>query len=392
MNALDVVLLLAAIASALTGFRHGFITAVSSLVGFLLGAWAGLRLAPVLLDDAPRVFSTAAIAVIIVLVMAGTGQVLGALAGRRLRQLITWRPARLVDASAGAVTAVTYLLLFAWAAGVAVSSSGLPVLGSLVRDSSVLTGVDRVLPDTGPALFGRFTQLLDRGGFPVVFAPFNQESITPIGPPVTDESITAAVLADQASVVRIQGLAPSCARTITGSGFVYAPGVVVTNAHVVAGVEAPRVLAQDGTDLAAQVMSFNPEADIAVLRVPGLVPAPLPFGGDRDAGDPVATIGYPGGGPLHVGAGRVRAERVIVGPDIYGTTNVAREVYALRAEVRPGDSGGPLIGPDGTVVGIVFAASLDDAETAYAFTAREALPAIALGVASTAAVSTGQCA
>lgn len=392
MNALDVVLLLAVIASALTGFRHGFLTAISSLVGFVLGAWAGLQLAPKLLDDAPRVFSTAAVAVVVVLLMAGIGQILGALAGRRLRQLITWQPGRLIDASAGAVTAVTYLLVLAWAAGVAIASSGLPVLGSLVRDSSVLTGVDRVLPDTGPALFGRFTQLLDQGGFPVVFAPFNQESIAPIEAPATDESITPAVTAAQASVVRVQGQAPSCARTVTGSGFVYAPGVVVTNAHVVAGVEAPRVLAQDRTDLAAQVVFFDPEADIAVLRVPGLAAPSARFGGDVDAGDPVATIGYPGGGPLVVGPSRVRTERVIIGPNIYGTSNVAREVYALRAQVRPGDSGGPLVAPDGTVVGIVFAASLDDPDTAYAFTAREALPEITAGVASTTAVPTGQCA
>ena len=167
----------------------------------------------------------------------------------------------------------------------------------------MLNGVDRVLPDTGPALFGRFTQLLDRGGFPVVFAPFNQESIAPVEPPAADESITAAVRRAQASVVRVQGVAPSCARTITGSGFVFAPGVVVTNAHVVAGVEEPRVLAQDGTELAAQVMSFDPEADIAVLRVPGLAAPPLPFGGDVDPGDPVATLGYPGGGSLFVGTG-----------------------------------------------------------------------------------------
>lgn len=392
MNALDVVLLLAAVASALTGFRHGFITSVCSLVGFVLGAWAGLRLAPQLLDDAPRVFSTAAIAVILVLVAAGIGQILGALAGRRIRRLITWQPGRMIDASAGAATGVTYLLLLAWAAGVAISSSGLPVLGSLVRDSSVLTGVDRVLPDTGPALFGRFTQLLDRGGFPVVFAPFNQESIAPIDPPAPDESITAEVTAAQASVVRVQGLAPSCARTITGSGFVYAPGVVVTNAHVVAGVEEPRVLAQDGADLLAQVVAFDPEADIAVLRVPGLGAPPLDFGGDVDAGDPVATIGYPGGGPIQVGPARIRTERVILGPDIYGTTNVAREVYALRARVMPGDSGGPLVAPDGTVVGVVFAASLDDAETAYAFTAAESLPAITQGVSSPTEVSTGRCA
>lgn len=392
MNALDVVLLLAAVASALTGFRHGFLTAISSLVGFLLGAWAGLRLAPLLLDDAPRVFSTAVVAVLVVLLVAGVGQFLGALAGRYLRQMITWQPGRLIDASAGAVTAATYLLVFAWAAGVAVASSGLPVLGSLVRGSSVLTSVDRVLPDTGTALFGRFTQLLDRGGFPVVFAPFNRESIVPVEPPAPDQSITPAVLAVQASVVRVQGLASSCARNVTGSGFVYAPGVVITNAHVVAGVEAPRVLAQDGTDLSAEVVWFDPEADIAVLRVPGLAAPPVPYGGDVDAGDPVATIGYPGGGSLLVGPSRVRTEQVIIGPDIYGTSNVAREVFALRAQVQPGDSGGPLVAPDGTVVGIVFAASLDDPDTAYAFTAREALPVITLGAASTTAVSTGKCA
>lgn len=392
MNLLDVLLVVAALASALTGFRHGFVIAVSSLAGFLVGAYVGLRLAPLFLAEAPRVFSTSVVAIVIVLAVAALGQLLGAFAGRKARELITWQPARVVDSSAGALTGITYVLLFAWAVGVGIASSGLPVLGTMVRDSSVLAAVDRVLPASGPALFGQFTSLLDSDDFPLVFEPFNRELITPADPPVLGESITTAVLATEPSVVRVQGPAPSCARQVTGSGFVYAPGVVVTNAHVVAGVLEPVVTQRDGSRYAAQVVHFDPEADIAVLRVPDLTAPPLRFAGDLDAGDPVATMGYPGGGDLVTGAARIRTQRVIVGPDIYGTSTVAREVYALRAEVRPGGSGGPLVAPDGTVVGVVFAASLDDPDTAYAFTADEVRPVIELGLAATSAAATGACA
>jgi S1-C subfamily serine protease len=214
----------------------------------------------------------------------------------------------------------------------------------------------------------------------------------PVDPAVADESITPAVLAGQDGVVRVEGTAPSCSRQVTGSGFVYAPDMVVTNAHVVAGVVDPVVTQLDGDRHDAEVVYFDPSADLAVLRVPDLTAPALTFGTSVATGDPVATLGYPGGGALKTEPGRVRTRREIAGPDIYHTETVTREVYALRAHVLPGDSGGPVMAPDGTVVGVVFAASLDDADTAYAFTADEVQPVIERGIASKHQVGTGACA
>lgn len=392
MNALDALLVVAAIVSGLVGFRHGLIIAACSLVGFLGGAWVGLQAAPYVLGDAPRVFSTAVAALVIVLVTGSLGSMIGTVAGRAVRAAITWRPGRLVDSSAGALVGVTYVLVFAWAMGVAVASSGLPGISAPVRGSAVLAGVDRALPDGSTGLFEDFTQLLDRSGFPAVFAPFNRELIAPAAPPVAGESVTAAVQEAANSVLQVRGDAVSCASTLTGTGWVYADDIVVTNAHVVAGVDDPDVVDISGRSLSARVVVFDPDVDIAVLRVDGLDAPPLPFGGTLGAGDPATVIGYPGGGALRASPARVRSERTIVGPDIYGGDRVMRDVYALRTEVRPGDSGGPLVSPVGAVVGVVFAASLEDDDTGYALTAAQAAPLLERSLRAEQTVSSGPCA
>lgn len=392
MNGLDVILVVSALVSGLVGFRHGLIIAACALVGFLGGVWVGLQAAPYILGDAPRVFSTAVAALILVVVAGSVGSMLGSALGRRLRDAITWRPGRLVDSSAGAVVGVTYVLVFAWALGVAVASSGLPTISAPVRGSAVLAGVDRALPEGSTGLFQGFTRLLDRTGFPTVFAPFNRELIVPVDGPVPGESLTAAVQDAAGSVLRVRGDATSCASTLTGTGWVYADDLVVTNAHVVAGVEAPVVVDDTGESLPARIVVFDADIDIAVLRVDRLDAPPLPFGGVADAGDPATVIGYPGGGEQRLLAARVRVQRVIVGTDIYGTDRVTREIYALRTEVLPGDSGGPLVNAAGVVVGVVFAASLEDDDTGYALTAAQIAPALQQSRQAQQAVANGPCA
>lgn len=392
MNLLDLLLVAAAAMSALVGFHHGFVIAACSLTGFLAGVWVGVRFAPLVLSDAPRVFSTAAVALGIVLVIGAAGSMAGTFAGRRARELITWRPGRLVDSSAGALVGVSYVLLFGWAMGVAVGNAGLPAITVPVRESAVLGAVDRAMPDGSGQTLRGLSQLLDRSGLPTVFAPFNREQIAPADPAAVDESITAAVLDSARSVVRVRGDAATCGATMTGSGWVYADDLVLTNAHVVAGVEEPTVQDSFGRSFAARIVRFDPAADLAVLRIDGLDLPALAFGGAMSEGEAATVIGYPGGGALNLEPARVRTERTIVGPDIYGAGEVARDVYSLRTVVRPGDSGGPLVRPDGVVVGVVFAASLEDTETGYAFTAEQARPTLESGLSAADAVATGACA
>jgi S1-C subfamily serine protease len=192
-------------------------------------------------------------------------------------------------------------------------------------------------------------------------------------------------------VVKISGIAPSCSRQIDGSGFVYAPGRVMTNAHVLAGVTDP-VVEAEGEEYEATPVYVDQAVDVAVLAVPGLPQVPLAFAGQvSDTGDDAIIMGYPGGGPLFVGPARVRDQGPISGPDFRNTQTVQRDVYALRGEVRAGNSGGPLFDPAGQVLGVVFASAIDDPATGYALTAQEVDPAARAGLTATTPADTGPC-
>jgi S1-C subfamily serine protease len=195
------------------------------------------------------------------------------------------------------------------------------------------------------------------------------------------------------SLVKIEGIARECGTEVDGSGFVYAPDRVMTNAHVVAGIDRPEVLVR-GTGRAwpASVVYIDPRLDVAVLAVPGLSAPQLEFTTDARRGDPVVVAGFPGGGPLTATPARIRGTIQARGTDIYDRGTVTREVYAIRGEVRPGNSGGPLLAADGRVDGVVFASALDDPDTGYALTARQVADAAKAGRSAKQPVDTGSCA
>jgi S1-C subfamily serine protease len=204
-----------------------------------------------------------------------------------------------------------------------------------------------------------------------------------------------AVVTDRPSIVKITGLAPSCNRRIEGTGFVVAPQRVVTNAHVVAGVGEPQVQSSTGRTRDATVVFYDPDTDIAVLDVPGLTLAPLRFASQPGPAKGDAIIaGFPQDRDvrnLFVGPARIRSTQEIRGPNIYSTRTVSREVYAIRGQVRSGNSGGPLLAPDGSVYGVIFAAAVDDLDTGFALTAAQVADDVRRGVASSQQVSTGDC-
>ena len=193
------------------------------------------------------------------------------------------------------------------------------------------------------------------------------------------------------SVVRIGGTAYACGQNQTGTGFVVAPGRVVTNAHVVAGVDSPIVEAPDGQTVEGRVVYFDSDDDLAVVAVDGLAAAPLALASGLAVGDAAIVDGYPYGGPFTSGAAEVLAVSVEQLPDIYGTQRSAREVYTLAAVIRPGNSGGPLLGTDGTVAGVVFARSAADDELGYAMTNTELEPVASAAAGLAAAVQPGRC-
>ena len=194
----------------------------------------------------------------------------------------------------------------------------------------------------------------------------------------------------QQSVFKIRGQ-NSCDRGVEGSGFLYAPDRVMTNAHVVAGVDKPVVLVGEN-EKPARVVYYNSRTDVAVLAVDGLSGPYLRFDRDGHSRQAAAVLGYPQDGPYNVQAARIRGEQRLRSPDIYGNGTVVREVFSLRGLVRPGNSGGPLVSSAGRVLGLIFAASVTDGDTGYALTAQQVSDAAAQGLTRTGTVGTGGCA
>lgn len=388
---LDVVLIVACLLFAVSGYRQGFVVGALSFVGFLGGGVLGAKIAPTIARTGPlHSFPEPLVGLAVVFLAATLGQVVATVVGGAVRRRLTFRPARQVDAVAGAAVSVVSLLLVAWLVGTAAKSSPFPRVNAQVRRSVVLSTVDGLVPQEGKTFFAGFRRLINDRGFPEVFGGFGPTSVPDVPPPDPVLAGNAAVRRARAQVVKVRGVALSCAKRIEGTGFVFAPERIMTNAHVVAGVRAPTVQVR-GRELEARVVLYDPDRDIAVLAVPGLALAPLAFAGPARPGTQAVVLGYPRDGPFTATAARIRVTQPARGPDIYQSRQVVREIYALRARVLPGNSGGPLISLDGGVYGVIFAAAADDTATGYALTAREVAGDAKAGRTATGSVSTRGC-
>ncbi|QKW43814.1 MarP family serine protease [Streptomyces microflavus] len=398
MNVLDILLLLAAVWFAVIGYRQGFVVGILSVIGFLAGGLVAVYLLPIIWDrvtEGAEVSTATAIgAVVIVIICASVGQAFTTHLGNKLRRYITWSPARALDATGGALVNVVAMLLVAWLIALPLARTSLPTLGKEVRNSSVLLGISRVMPQQAPPWFEDFSSALAQNGFPQVFSPFDNEPITNVEPP--DPALAGSPVAARAkkSIVKVVGTAPSCGKVLEGTGFVFSDRRVMTNAHVVGGVEEPTVqIGGEGRLYDAKVVLYDWQRDIAVLDVPDLKATPLEFtGDDARTGDSAIVAGFPENGAYDVRSARVRARIDANGPDIYQRGTVLRDVYSLYATVRQGNSGGPLLTPDGMVYGVVFAKSLDDPDTGYALTADEIREDIEIGRTANQQVDSQGCA
>jgi S1-C subfamily serine protease len=392
VSVVDVVLIALALVFALSGFRQGLLVSATSILGFLGGAVLGAQLSGPVAEridgsSVTRVFA----ALVVVLAAALLGQILAGAAGRALRGRVTWEPAKMVDSAAGAVVSAVAVLLVAWMVASPLASSPFPAVASQVRQSALVQAVDRAVPDRVRTVYDNLRDAIDRRGLPDVLDPLTPTQVRDVPAPDPALQSSSVVVSVQGSVVKITGIAPSCSRQIDGSGFVYAPERVMTNAHVLAGVADPVVLAE-GEEYEATPVYVDEATDVAVLAVPGMETLPLTFTAEpADAGDDAIIMGYPGGGPFYVGAARVRDRGEISGPDFRNTQTVVRDVYALFGTVRSGNSGGPLFATDGSVLGVVFASAIDDPDTGYALTGPEVAEAATVGSTARAEVGTGPC-
>jgi S1-C subfamily serine protease len=390
---LDLILIVLVVAFAVAGYRQGFIIGVLSFAGFIgggaIGAVFGPHIARSLVSGLAQ---QALVAIIVVFVAAMIGQLLASGVGVAMRARLTWRPATVIDAIGGAAVSVISVLLIAWLIASAVAYAPFPLIPRQVNDSAVLRGVDRLMPPAATLMFSDFRALLARGPYTQVFGALGAEGALPVGPPDNSVLSSRGLARAGRSVVKVQGTAPSCSRRIEGSGFVIARDHVMTNAHVVAGVTpGPEVSAPGGRELAARVVLYDPQRDVAVLYVPGLSAAPLHFARQASAGANAIVVGYPLDSSITKVAARIGGSEAARSPDIYQTTQVTREIYSVRAVVKPGNSGGPLLAPDGRVYGVVFAAAVSVPDTGYALTASEVEPDARVGRTATVRVSTEAC-
>ncbi|GAB2772884.1 MarP family serine protease [Streptomyces chlorus] len=390
MDLLDILLLLVVLAYAASGYRRGLLAGCVSLAGFVGGAVVGVWILPWVMDLVPSGTTGATVtALVTVLLPAAAGHELAGRLALRLRRELDRGPLRVADGVGGAVANSVAVLIVAWVIASVLGASSSPLITSAIRDSRLLGAVHEVMPDSTPAWFSRATSTLTEAGFPQVFNPFENESTAEVAEPSGDSVTAAATRAAQRSTVKVEGVAGLQGRE--GSGFVYAAEHVMTNAHVVAGIDEPTVrVGGVGRAYEARVVLFDPQKDVAVLYVPELRAPVLRFVDDADRGDSAVVAGYPQDGDLNLQAATVANQVRARGQNIYGDQVVTREIYSIRSTVRPGNSGGPLLTTDGRVFGVVFARSTSDAETGYVLTAAEVAGDAERAANATAPVDTGE--
>jgi S1-C subfamily serine protease len=370
---------------ALYGYAQGFIVGVLSLVGFGVGAFLGSHFGPLVLPGGSRsqyapLFGLLG-ALLAGAVLASGLQGLGA----RARMFLRLPGLRLVDGILGALLTASVALGIAWIVGaVALQSAGSPVLRTDIQRSAILQELNQLLPPSGPFLHA----LARIDPIPSVRGPEAD-----VAPPTRGIVGTPRVRAASGSVVKVLGTA--CGLGIEGSGWVAAPDVVVTNAHVVAGESDTTVqIGGNPPGLNADVIDFDPTDDIAVLYVRGLNEPPLKLAKNPQPGTAAAILGYPLDGGFDVEPGRIGQTETVNTEDAYGNGPVTRSITALRGRVRPGNSGGPMIDRTGRVVATVFAAITGATSGQGGFAVPNALIArqLAAVAGSTRPVSTQSCA
>ncbi|HEU4425087.1 MAG TPA: MarP family serine protease [Pilimelia sp.] len=391
MSGIDLVLLLLMLVFAVSGYRQGFVVGVLSFIGFCSGALVGLQIGPLIADQFADPGVRVVVSLIAIFGLAVLGQALAGWLGTRLRHAIRNRAGQVADDVGGAAVSLVAVLMVAWLVAVPLGVSSLPWLAKAVRNSAVLHAVDAVMPAQAKALSDQLRDTVDTRGFPNVFGGLQATEVRQVEPPDPALARSQAVVRGRQSVVKVLGTAPSCSRRIEGSGFIYSPERVMTNAHVVAGTRSTTI-DLNGDRYDARVVVYNPKLDLAVLYVPGLDAPVMPFASREAAtGADAVVLGFPLDGPYNAQSARVRDVGRITGPDIYEAGDVTREIYTIRALVRSGNSGGPLVTPNGQVLGVIFAAAADDPNTGFAVTADEASATAAAGRERTNQAGTGQC-
>jgi S1-C subfamily serine protease len=389
VNIVDVLLLGAIFLAVFGGYRLGFITRVVSWIGLAIGLALGVWLLPKFLDQLGSANHglVLVLSVGLLLVGASLGQALGFVVGGRLSPRRRDGAFGVLDRALGAIAGLAGVVVILWLViPVFVASPGW--LSTQTSNSWIARTVDNSLPPA-PDAMQALRAVIGDGSFPDVF-----DALRPspnLGTPPASTGLTLETAAFVArSVVKVEG--PACNKLQDGSGFVLRDGLIATNAHVVAGERTTTIIRDDGRRFDGSVVAFDPERDLAIVRVSAFDRPPLFLGTDPNgsaAGTTGGVFGHPGGEPLRIAPFKVARVINATGRDIYGSNRTERKVLELAASLRPGDSGSALTNPQGVVVGVAFAIARDVENVAYALAPSE-LQAV-LATVSDSTVSTGAC-
>jgi S1-C subfamily serine protease len=378
VTVLDWAILAFTFALALWGYRQGLIVGALTLAGFGIGAFVGSRVGPLLLTQGSRSPYAPLCAALGALLFGALTAVTVESFALGLRQKIARRPFLLAaDGAGGAALIASVALGLAWVFGaVLLHAPSTAQLRADIQRSLILRSLNDVLPPTGPLL-----NALNRvDPAPTVLGP-----ATPVASPNARIASDPDVLGAADSVVRV--LSTACGLGIEGSGWAVEPGVVVTNAHVIAGADDTTVTTHDGAELEATPIYYSPRQDLALLQVGAALP-PLPVSSSREAGADAAVLGYPENGPYSLAPARIGETRETISEDSYGNGPIERTIVAMSGTVRSGNSGGPLVDARGRAVGTVFAATTSQPAGGFAIPAEQVRAALRQ---AGEAVDTGPC-
>ena len=388
LTILDLALVVALLSYLIHGLRNGFLVTLGGIAGFAAGAVAAFVSVPIvsgLVEDSGWRL-TAIVATAVLLMIVGNG--VGTMIGRSIRSVVPFSPLRAADRLVGGGVNVVVSALVMSMLAFSIGALGVPFVSQQLAESKVIRFIDGVTPMPVKASMAQLRSAVIGEGIPTLLDGFGQSQ--PVAIPDTNTD-TPALNKAAASVLKIAGTAYQCGQNQTGTGFVVAPGRVVTNAHVVAGVDEPVVETPGGRALPGRVVYFDSQHDLAVVAVDGLRTEPLALAADLPSGSAAAFAGYPHGGPFQSKPATIQDITTVLVPDIYGQNASPEDVYRLAGDVQPGNSGGPLLTMDGQVAGVVFAKATSESSLGFAITMNDLGPVAAQAPGLGSAVSSGQC-
>lgn len=387
----DLLLILAVLISAWSGWRHGGISTFLAAIGVVAGLVCTAGLVPLamgLTESVPLRFLAAVGVVTLLLIL---GNLVGSILGARLRDQLRTKGALLLDSAIGAAiqVVVTLAVILLISIPLATGLKGEAATG--IQGSRILGALNKVVPDSVHQLPAEISAMLNESGLPPLLTPYDDAQLTEVAAPNIEVADTELVEEMRPSVIHVIGTASQCSRQLLGSGFVIAEDYVVTNAHVVAGTEAVELDTTAGMR-DADVVYYNPQLDIALLHASDLsLPALAWADEEAETAEDAIVMGFPESGPFEAAPARVSGKLTISGPNIYSSGRVEREAYTVRGTIREGNSGGPMTNTDGEVLGVVFGASVDSSDIGYVLTAQEVEDALGDVTRFTLPVDTQEC-